>query len=69
MTEYKYRKGYLAGDKRCVLCGADTDHLRLLNPKGEFQGGVERFYYRCGRCKQYFVEYWLNGELKTLFGS
>jgi hypothetical protein len=36
---------------------------------GELKGGVEGFYYRCGECKQYFVEYWINGELKTVLAS
>ena len=26
MTEYSYRKGYLAGEKRCIHCGADLRH-------------------------------------------
>ena len=69
MTDYKYRKGYLAGDKRCLSCGAAEGSLRLLNPKGEYRGGVERIYYRCAECKDYLMECWINGNLKTVFGS
>jgi hypothetical protein len=69
MTNYEYRKGYLAGDKHCLSCGAEKDSLRLLNPKGEYRGGVERIYYRCSVCKDYLMECWINGKLKTVFGS
>ncbi len=69
MTDYRYRKGYLAGEKRCILCGAGPDHLRLLNFKAESRGGVENFYYRCGECRQYFVEFLINGELKTVLAA
>jgi len=69
MTNYKYRKGYLTGDKHCISCGADEDSLRLLNPKGEYRGGVERIYYRCAECKDYLMECWINGKLKTVFAS
>jgi len=69
MTDYKHRKSYFTGDKCCIFCGTGKDHLHLLNPRAEFRGGVERFYYRCGECKRYFVEYWINGELKTVLGS
>jgi hypothetical protein len=62
-------KGNLAGDKRCIFCGAQQDIVQLLNPRAEYRGGVESYYFRCGRCRQYFVEYWINGELKTVLAS
>lgn len=64
-----YRKKRPAEEKKCFCCGAGPDHLRLLNPKGEFRGGVVNYSYRCDECKQYFKEYWINGELKTLGGA
>ena len=69
MTDAIYARDYLTGGKKCIFCGAGADNVRLLNTKGEFKGGVEGFYYRCGACKQYFVEYWINGELKTVLAS
>ena len=69
MTDSTYRKDYFAGDKKCIFCGAGADNVHLLNTKGEIKGGVEGFYYRCGECKQYFVEYWISGELKTVLAS
>ena len=69
MTHHKYSKGYLTGKKHCLSCGADKDSLQLLNPKGEHRGGVERIYYRCIECKAYLMECWINGKLKTVFGS
>jgi hypothetical protein len=30
---------------------------------------VESYYFRCGQCRQYFVEYWINGEFKKVHGS
>jgi hypothetical protein len=62
-------KSQVAGDKRCISCGAQGDSVRLLNPKAEYKGGVESYYFRCGRCRQYFVEYWINRELKTVLAS
>jgi len=59
----------LAGEKRCRSCGAPGDCVQLLNPRAEYKGGVESYYFRCGRCRQYFVEYWINGELKTVLAS
>lgn len=69
MTGYKYKEGYLAGDKRCIYCGAHSDYLNLLNLKSESKGGVDSYYFRCGQCRRYFVEYWINGELKTVLAS
>ncbi|MDH3774450.1 MAG: hypothetical protein WBG51_03690 [Syntrophobacteria bacterium] len=69
MTDSTYRRDYLTGDKKCIFCGAGAGNVRLLNTKGEIKGGVEGFYYRCVECKQYFVEYWINGELKTVLAS
>ncbi|PNV85885.1 MAG: hypothetical protein C0610_09495 [Desulfobacteraceae bacterium] len=69
MTDSTYRRDYLTGDKKCIFCGAGAGNVRLLNTKGEIKGGVEGFYYRCVACKQYFVEYWINGELKTVLAS
>jgi hypothetical protein len=69
MTDLTYRRDYLTGDKKCIFCGAGAGNVRLLNTKGEIKGGVEGFYYRCVECKQYFVEYWINGELKTVLAS
>ncbi|UCG14244.1 MAG: hypothetical protein JSU72_07220 [Deltaproteobacteria bacterium] len=68
MANYGDRKGYLAGNKKCIHCGL-PDRLSLLNPTGECRGGVEGFYYRCGACNRYFVEYWINGKLKTVLAS
>jgi hypothetical protein len=62
-------KGYLAGDKRCISCGAQGENVHLLNPTAEYRGGVESYYFRCDRCRQYFVEYWINGEFKKVHGS
>ena len=59
----------MAGEKKCFMCGADSHCLDSLNARGEFKGGVERFYYRCAVCKQYFVEIWINGAIKTVLGS
>ena len=69
MLKYGNKKSYLTGEKRCIFCGAAKDSLHLLNPRAESRGGVEGYYYRCGGCRQYFVEYWINGELKTVLGS
>jgi hypothetical protein len=69
MTDYRYRKDYSAGDRKCIFCGAGPDRLNPLNLRGEFRGGVENFYYRCAECKQYFTEYWISGELKTVLGA
>ena len=62
-------KGHLAGDKRCISCGAQGDSVQLLNPRAEYKGGVESYYFRCDQCRQYFVEYWINGEFKKVQGS
>jgi len=62
-------RGYVAGEKRCIFCGAGQDRLQKLNAEAEFRGGVESYYYRCGDCRQYFVEYWMSRELKTVLGS
>jgi hypothetical protein len=59
----------MIGEKRCIFCGSDQDCLHFLNTRPEFKGGVENFYYRCGGCRQYFVEHWINGELKMVRGS
>ena len=56
-------------DKKCISCGAQGGSVRLLNPKAEYKGGMEGYYFRCRRCRQYFVEYWINGELKTVLAS
>jgi hypothetical protein len=69
MTSSTYRRDYFSGDKKCIFCGADEDNVRPLNARGELIGGVEGFYYQCGECKQYFVEYWINGGLKTVLAS
>ena len=69
MTGHNHRKGYLAGDKHCIFCGADEDALQLLNPRGEYRGGVERIYYRCTECKDYLMECWINGRLKMVLGA
>ena len=69
MTGSTYRRDYFAGDKKCIFCGAGANNVHLLNTKAEVKGGVECFYYRCGECRQYFVEYWINGELKTVLAS
>jgi hypothetical protein len=69
MKEDKGGRGYLAGEKRCIVCGAGPDRLNLLNPRGESKGGVLGFYYRCASCRRYFVEYWINGALKIVRGS
>ncbi len=69
MTYSTYRRDYLTGEKKCIFCGTGADNVRLLNTKGELKGGVEGFYYRCGECKRYFVEYWINGELKMVRAS
>lgn len=69
MTGSSFRRDYLAGDKKCIFCGASADNVHRLNRKGEPKGGVEGFYYRCGECKQYFVEYWINQKLKTVLAS
>jgi hypothetical protein len=69
MTDSTYRRDYFVGDKKCIFCGAGANNVHLLNAKAELKGGVEGFYYRCGECKQYFVEYWINGELKTVLAS
>jgi hypothetical protein len=69
MTKYGNRKGYMTGEKRCIFCGAGGDYPRLLNPKAEFKGGLECFYYRCGSCRRYFVEYWISGEFKMAHGA
>lgn len=69
MNGYKGKEGYLAGDKRCIYCCAHSDYLHLLNPKSEVKGGVDSYYFRCGQCRRYFVEYWINGELKTVLAS
>ncbi|MFC1488350.1 hypothetical protein ACFL6B_00735 [Thermodesulfobacteriota bacterium] len=53
-----------AEEKKCLSCGAGQDGLHLLNPEGEFRGGVLNYSFRCGKCKQYFKEYWINGKLK-----
>jgi hypothetical protein len=58
-----------AEDKKCISCGAQGENVQLLNPRAESRGGVECYYFRCGQCRQYFVEYWINGELKTVHGS
>jgi hypothetical protein len=60
---------HLAGDKKCIFCGAQGDSVQLLNTRAECKGGVESYYFRCGQCRQYFVEYWINGELKTVLAS
>lgn len=62
-------KDCLAGEKSCIFCGAAQDRLQKLNTEAEFRGGVESYYYRCSDCKQYFVEYWINSEVKTVLGS
>jgi len=62
-------KGYLAGNKRCIFCGTEEDSVQLLSPRAEYKGGVESYYFHCGQCGQYFVEYWINGELKTVLAS
>jgi len=62
-------KSHLAGDKRCISCGAQGDSVHLLNQRAEYRGGVESYYFRCGHCRQYFVEYWINGELKKVLAS
>jgi len=66
MNSYKC---HLAGEKRCIFCGAQGDSVQLLNPRAECKGGVESYYFRCGQCRQYFVEYWINGALKTVLAS
>ena len=63
------KKKLPAEEKKCFYCGAGPNHIRLLNPKGEFRGGVLNFSYRCDECKQYFKEYWINEEIKTLGGA
>ncbi len=60
------KKRCLSKEQKCLSCGAGPDSLRLLNPKGEERGGVRNFSYRCGKCKQYFKEYWINGKLKMV---
>ena len=62
-------KGHLPGNKRCIFCGAQGNSVQLLNPRAEYRGGVESYYFRCDQCRQYFVEYWINGELKTVLAS
>ena len=69
MAGHKYKEGYLDEDKKCMYCGAPSDYLHLLNPKSEPKGGVDSYYFRCGQCRRYFVEYWINGELKTVMAS
>jgi len=59
----------LVGDKRCIYCGTQGENVQLLNPRAEYRGGVESYYFRCGQCRQYFVEYWISGELKTVLAS
>jgi hypothetical protein len=59
----------LAGEKSCIYCGAGQDRLQKLNSEAEFRGGVASYYYRCSECKQYFVEYWVSREVKTVLGS
>jgi hypothetical protein len=53
---------YCEEEKKCLSCGAGQKHLRLLNPKGEERGGVINFSFRCGKCKAYLKEYWINGK-------
>jgi hypothetical protein len=62
-------KSDLAGEKRCISCGAQGDSVKLLNPRAEYKGGVESYYFRCGQCRQYFVEYWINGKFKIVLAS
>jgi hypothetical protein len=62
-------KGHLPENRRCIFCDAQEDSVQLLNPRAEYRGGVESYYFRCGQCRQYFVEYWINGELKTVLAS
>ena len=64
-----YKKKHPEEEKKCFYCGAGPNHIRLLNPKGEFRGGVLNFSYRCDECKKYFKEYWINEEIKTLGGA
>ena len=56
-------------NKKCIHCVAGPDYLALLNPGGESRGGVEGFYYRCGQCRRYLVEYRIGGEVKMVRGS
>ena len=63
------KKKLPAEEKMCCNCNAGPDCLRLLNPKGEFRGGVVNYSYRCDECKQYFKEYWMSGELKMVGGA
>lgn len=60
---------YSEEEKKCLSCGAGQNHLRLLNPKGEERGGVVNYSFRCGKCKAYFKEYWINGKLRMTGGA
>ena len=53
----------------CIHCGADSNHIRLLNTRAEFNGGVANFYYRCGECKKYFKSCWFNDNLLSVMAS
>ena len=69
MTGSVARKGYLSGPEKCIHCGASSEHLHLLNPRAEYRGGVENYYYRCGACKRYLVECCLNKGVKMVRGA
>lgn len=65
----KSYKSHLSGDKGCIFCGAPGDSVKLMHPRAEYKGGVASYYFRCDKCRQYFVEYWINGRLKTVLAS
>jgi hypothetical protein len=56
-------------EMRCIHCGAGAEHLYLLNTRGEYRGGAENYYYRCGACKRYQVECCLDKKVKMVRGA